>query len=148
MKKLESWFRNHRRIAAASVLLFFVILACSSFPIYNLTRQYSTTLTFTNVFVSVSIYAYLGTFMTRLRPDARLGQVFLIHLAVVLVGMLARFLLEFGEVSNTYNFTPPNIVLHLAVTLSISTVSWWWAKRHPSIQFDQGSTNGKINKRD
>ena len=131
MKKLESWFRNHRRIAAASLLLFFVILACCSFPFYNLTKAYPTPLTASILFVNVSVYAYLGAFMTRLRPNARLGQVFLIHLAVVLVGMLARFLLEFGEVSNTYNFTLPNIALHLAVTLSISTVSWWWARRHP-----------------
>jgi len=131
MKKLETWFRSHRRIAAASMFLFFVILACSSFPIYNLTKQFSTTLTFTNVFVSVSIYAYLGAFMTCLRPQARIEEVFLIHLAIVLGGMLCRFLLEFGEVSNTYNFTLPNIALHLTVTLTISTVSWWWAKNHP-----------------
>ena len=131
MKKLENWFRSHRRIAAASMFLFFVILACSSFPIYNLTKQFSTTLTFTNVFVSVSIYAYLGAFMTRLRPRARIGEIFLIHLAIVLGGMLCRFLLEFGEVSNTYNFTLPNIALHLTVTLTISTVSWWWASKHP-----------------
>ena len=131
MKKLESWFRTHRKTAAASMLLFFVFLSCCSFPVYNLTKHYSGTLTFTNVFVSVSIYAYLGGFMTRLRPRAGLREVFLIHLAVVLGGMLARFLLEFGEVSNTYNFTLPNIALHLAVTLSISTLSWWWAKRHP-----------------
>ena len=131
MKKLEHWFRNHRRFAAALIFLFFLLLTCSSFPIYNLTKRYSTTLTFTNVFVSVSIYAYLGAFMTRIRPDARPGQVFLIHLALILGGMLCRFLLEFGEVSNTYNFTPPNIALHLAATLTISTLSWWWTKKHP-----------------
>ena len=131
MKKLENWFRNHRKIAAASMLLFFVLLACSSFPIYNLTKRYSTTLTFTNVFVSVSIYAYLGGFMTRMRPRAGMGEVFLVNLAIILGGMLARFLLEFGEVSNTYNFTLPNIALHLIVTLTISTISWWWNKKHP-----------------
>ncbi|MBQ7001497.1 MAG: hypothetical protein IJN67_10705 [Oscillospiraceae bacterium] len=131
MKKLENWFRSHKRMAAGCVFLFFALLACSSFPIYNLTKQYSNTLTFTNVFVSVSIYAYLGGFLTRLLPKAQLGQVFLIHLAVILGGMLARFLLEFGEVSNTYNFIPANIALHLAVTLTISPLSWWWTKRHP-----------------
>lgn len=131
MKKLEHWFRNHRRFAATLMILFFLLLTCSSFPIYNLTKQYSATLTFTNIFVSVSIYAYLGAFMTRIRPKAQLGQVLLIHLALILGGMFCRFLLEFGEVSNTYNFTLPNITLHLIVTLTISTISWWWTKRHP-----------------
>ena len=131
MKKLEHWFRNHRRFASALIILFFLLLTCCSFPVYNLTKQYSTTLTFTNLFVSVSIYAYLGAFMTRLRPNALLGQVLLILFALILGGMFCRFLLEFGEVSNTYNFTLPNITLHLVVTLTISTISWWWTKRHP-----------------
>ena len=130
MRKLENWFRSHKRAAAACMFLFFVVLACSSFPFYNLAKPYSTTLTASILFVNVSVYAYLGSFTTRLRPHARLGQIFLIHLAVILVGMLCRFVLEFGEVSNTYNFTLPNIALHLAVTLTISTVSWWLAKRH------------------
>ena len=131
MKKLENWFRSHRRIAAALMVLFFLILTGSSFPFYNLTKNYPATLTFTILFVSISVYSYLGAFMTHFCPRARLGQIFLIHLGLILGGMLLRFLLEFGEVSNTYNFTSANISLHLAVTLTVSTVSWWWTRRHP-----------------
>ena len=131
MKKLECWFRNHKRIAAAYIFLFFLILTCSSFPVYNLTKRYHDTLTFTNVFISLSIYAYLGTFLSQIFPKARFRKIFLILLGMVLGGMFCRFLLEFGEVSNTYNFTPANIALHLAVTLTVSNLSWWWTRRHP-----------------
>lgn len=31
----------------------------------------------------------------------------------ILAGMGCRYLLEFGEVSNTYNFTVPNMIVHV-----------------------------------
>ena len=40
----------------------------------------------------------------------------------------ARYLLEFGEVSNSYNFTVPNMLLHIGVTVTLSTLSWLWTK--------------------
>ena len=130
MKKLEQWFHVHRRIAVALILLFFLLLTGSSFPIYNFTKNYPTTLEFTILFVNVSVYAYLGAFLSRLRPKRRFGQVFLIQLGMILGGMLCRYLLGFGEVSNIYNFTPVNIALHLAASLTISSLSWWRAGRH------------------
>lgn len=35
---------------------------------------------------------------------------------MTLIGFLCRYFLEYGEVSNTYNFTLPNIALHLLIT--------------------------------
>ena len=131
MKNLEHWFRNHKRIAAAFIFSFFLLLTCSSFPVYNLTKHYPSTLEFTTVFVNLSIYGYLGAFLNQVFPKARFRQVLLILFCLVFGGMLCRFLLEYGEVSNTYNFTPENIALHLAVSLTVSSLSWWWTRRHP-----------------
>ena len=44
--------------------------------------------------------------------------------ALVCGGLACRYLLEFGEVSNTYNFTLPNIALHLTAFTGISSLSW------------------------
>ena len=124
MKKLVHWFQNHKLSAAAFILLTFVFLACCAFPFYNLTKPFSGALTFTNLFVNFSVYGYIGAFMARFQPHAGIRKVVLMNLAVILGGMLCRWLLEFGEVSNTYNFTPSNIALHLLVTVTISTWSW------------------------
>ena len=51
-----------------------------------------------------------------------------LNLLLVLLGMGARYLLEFGEVSNSYNFTVPNMLLHIGVTVTLSTLSWLWTK--------------------
>ena len=58
----------------------------------------------------------------------KLHQVALLHLGMILLSMLFRYLLEFGEVSNTYNFTAPNIALHIVATLTISMVSYLTAR--------------------
>lgn len=131
MKRMEHWFRNHKRIAAGLILSFFLLLTCSSFPVYNLTKRYPASLELGIVLVNISVYSYLGGFLSKISPRARFGQVFLALLGLILGGMLCRFLLEYGEVSNTYNFTLENIALHLAVTLIISTLSWWWVRSHP-----------------
>ena len=55
-------------------------------------------------------------------------HVFSLNLLLVLLGMGARYLLEYGEVSNTYNFTLPNMLLHICVAVVLSTLSWLWTK--------------------
>ena len=54
----------------------------------------------------------------------KIGKVLLVNMGVILLGMVLRFFLEFGEVSNTYNFTGPNIVIHIAAAFVISIVSY------------------------
>ena len=43
-------------------------------------------------------------------------------LGMTLLGLACRFLMEFGEVSNTCNFTPPNVALHLSVAAVITAL--------------------------
>ena len=46
----------------------------------------------------------------------------LLTLIMTLTGFICRFLLEFGEVSNSYNFTLPNVAVHLFLALVIVLV--------------------------
>ena len=50
-------------------------------------------------------------------------------LALTFVGLGGRYLLEWGEVSNTYNFTLPNLLLHIAVFAGISWLAWYFAAK-------------------
>ena len=47
-------------------------------------------------------------------PD-RERMVYIVTFILTVIGMLCRYLLEFGEVSNTYNFTLFNIVSYLVI---------------------------------
>ena len=48
------------------------------------------------------------------------------NLMLVVAGMGARYLLEFGEVSNTYNFTVLNSTVHIFVTVVLTTITWYY----------------------
>ena len=70
----------------------------------------------------------------RLIPDylfekKKTGAVLLIHAAHIIGGMLCRYFLEFGEVSNTYNFTLPNIAIHMAAISCICLCSYLHIKK-------------------
>lgn len=131
MMTLVRWIQNHRKLATALAIAFFIVMACCAFPIYNLTKQYSKAFTLLSLLLNISVYYYLGTAMAFFLPKASKGQMVLVSLLLIGAGMLCRWLLEYGEVSNMYNFTPANIALHLLVTMVLSTLSWYWARRHP-----------------
>lgn len=46
---------------------------------------------------------------------------YLITLGFTIVGIISRYILEYGEVSNTYNFTVLNVIAYI-VTIPVFTV--------------------------
>lgn len=122
------FYQKHSRLAAVLTFAFFVLVGACNFPIYNLTREWPTTLTLIIVFVGLSLYTSLGATEAAMLPHYGIQHILPLNLLLVLLGMGTRYLLEFGEVSNTYNFTIPNMLLHIGATVTLSTLSWIWAK--------------------
>ena len=50
--------------------------------------------------------------------------VFVLNLFLVFAGMGARYLLEYGEISNVYNFTMLNSIVHMFIATLVSTAAW------------------------
>lgn len=110
------------------LLVVFVIIAGSGFPFYNWNKHYSYTLTGITLWLNIACYIELGVFERRLLPDSATVKIVLINFGIVLAGMGCRYLLEFGEVSNTFNFTLLNIASHMMATLIISMFSYILSK--------------------
>ena len=55
----------------------------------------------------------LGSLLACLYGRGKLAAVYLRLLAFTVLGLACRYLLEFGEISNTYNFTPINTIVFL-----------------------------------
>jgi len=104
------------------------VLGACAFPIYNLSHEWPSTLTLSIIFNGVLMYTLLGTTEAAILQKWTGWQILLLNIGLVLLSMAGRYLLEFGEVSNTYNFTFPNVVLHIGVTVALSTLSWLWKK--------------------
>ena len=128
MKKFETFFSRHRRIAVSVVFLSFCILGGCIFPAHNLTRPESNYSPWTHLYLTASVFVFWGGMARAMFPKAGIFPILALHLGVTLGGMVFRYLLEFGEVSNTYNFTLPNMALHITAAVIISTLSWLWAK--------------------
>ena len=62
-------------------------------------------------------------------PKASGVMISLLNIGIIIMGMVLRYFLEYGEVSNTYNFTPKKIAIHMIIMILLSTVFWMQSKR-------------------
>ena len=75
-----------------------------------------------NVVVFYLISNGLGAAVPKLFPQWTLLQIACYHFAVGAAGLVMRYFLEFGEVSNTYNFTVVNVTFYLLMTVGLATL--------------------------
>ena len=122
--------KTKQKIPIIALLVLFVITGGAAFPIYNLTKTLDTNIVSILLFLNIACYIELGILEKTLLEEWKFRRVALLNLGIILSGMLCRYLLEFGEVSNTYNFTLPNIFLHIITTFLISTMSYATAKKN------------------
>ena len=75
--------------------------------------------------IPIAAFWEMGIIEAGLFPDRPVVKMTLLNLGLVLLGMGCRYLLEFGEVSNTYNFNMINSMVHIFATVTLSTLSWY-----------------------
>ena len=110
------------------LVALFIIVSGAGFPIYNLGKHYAYALTGIMLYVNIACYLELGVFEKRMLKVQNVSHAALMNIGIILAGMLCRYLLEWGEVSNAYNFTMPNILVHITITFAISTLSYLLVK--------------------
>ena len=116
--------KNMKRSSQILLCLLFLVISCCTFPIYNFTKDFRKSIVASNLILNVLCYYELGKYEKLMQKDWKIGKVLLVNMGVILLGMVMRFFLEFGEVSNTYNFTGPNISIHITAAFVISFVSY------------------------
>lgn len=125
-KNAEKW-RAHKKRSCILVFGLVIFFNCFGFPVYNLGRAWPLSIVAEYICISVESAVFTGGALAALFPEKRCGFIVLLTAVLACAGMGCRFLLEFGEVSNTYNFTLPNMALHLGVFLGLSELSWLYA---------------------
>lgn len=116
--------RNKQGLKTTALFVLIVLTAGCAFPFYNVTKSFGKMIVGMNLLMNISCYAALGALERPILKKWKGYYVALLNLGLILLSMLFRYLLEFGEVSNTYNFTGPNIALHIAAAFTISMVSY------------------------
>lgn len=125
--------KQKRAVFRLSTFLLGSFMGCFLFPIYNFTKAYSHGSHWYSIYLSVMWCLIMGAFLSQAFPykKGRLLKTVPVLLAFntlyVFVGMSCRYLLEFGEVSNTYNFTAPNMIVHVLLMNILCLVCWYLA---------------------
>ena len=109
--KLQLFFKVHPRIPKILVLGYIVFAGCFVFPI----RSEPFPLDFQGVYLLAASYGVIALAFAGIWGPDRERKVYIVTFILTVIGMLCRYLLEFGEVSNTYNFTLFNIVSYLII---------------------------------
>lgn len=109
--------QQYRKPLLIGMVLFSCIVGGCLFPIVNCNPEnpVETSLVMkTIILLSVFIfYTELGMLQAALFPNGSIGFAAALNLGMTVLGLIFRYLLEYGEVSNTYNFTAANVALHL-----------------------------------
>ena len=129
MKNLRIYVSKHKKLLCVIGLIFIVCLECCVFPVGNFTYGGDITIGLINLATAIGISKCLSEIEAMLLPKVAWLLVLLLNLGVTVMGMVARYFLEYGEVSNTYNFTLKNIVSHTVIMLLLSMMFWMQTKR-------------------
>lgn len=109
------------------VPLLMCIIGAGLFPIinFNPNNPVDLGLVFRIIIIAIAFTSCveLGKFESIIFPKWNIIIITIFNFSLGCIGLIFRYLLEFGEVSNTYNFTFKNIVFHLAFITIISTLN-------------------------
>ena len=132
MEQFRAYIQKHRLISYILGIGFLVFINCCGFPILNLNKKWSLMITATQIYVVFAGALFSGAILAGLFPKKKFAVVVAVDFAAIAIGLVCRYLLEFGEVSNTYNFTLPNTLLHIGIFLFLSMLVWFTTERKGS----------------
>ena len=130
--RLYTLLQSHRKIGITLFWVIAIFFGCFCFPFVNIINVLSDAqkqISIINLFTCLVAYAEVGLLSGYLFEKKNIGVVLLINVAHIIAGMICRYFLEFGEVSNTYNFTLPNIAIHIIGILCICICGYLHAKK-------------------
>lgn len=129
MDNLREKIAERKTLSIIIVLGSIVFMTCFSFPVYNWGKVWPLGITLLNLIMPFLYCGYVGAGLALIFPQKGYFSVFALLIVFIGIGMVCRFLLEFGEVSNTYNFTMPNILFHMMVVVILTSLSWLHGKK-------------------
>ena len=117
---MKNTIEKHKSFFSIFACVFLIFIGCFAFPFYNFTPNAPNISRLSNILVSLLAYYEIGVLQSMLFEATSWRKCSAVVLLMTIIGLLCRYLLEFGEVSNTYNFTLPNVLLHLFAAVCVS----------------------------
>lgn len=123
--KLPRFFKKYPQISKILTFGYIIFAGCFVFPI----RSNPFPLDFQKLYLLVLYYGVIALALAKIFGAGRGRMVYTATFLLTAIGMGCRYLLEFGEVSNTYNFTPFNIISYLVIVPAGTLTAYCWIVR-------------------
>lgn len=123
--KLPRLFKKYPQIPKILTFGYIIFAGCFVFPI----RSNPFPLDFQKLYLLVLSYSVIALALAKIFGAGRGHMIYITTLLLTAIGMGCRYLLEFGEASNAYNFTPFNIISYLAVIPAGTLTAYCWIMR-------------------
>jgi len=118
MNRFRLYLQNHLQIPKILILVYIIFAGCVVFPFRNERFHFD----FMRAYLVIASYGIIGLGFAGIYGIHKEKFVYVVSLILTGFGMICRYILEYGEVSNTMNFTSFNTISYLAV-IPIFTVS-------------------------
>ena len=111
MKKISKALKEQSKLSKFLFLSYIVFAGCFVFPFSNALFPFG----LTQAYLVISSYGITGLGLAMILGRKQYHFVYLATFFLTALGMVFRYFLEYGEFSNTLNFTTFNIVSYLAL---------------------------------
>lgn len=126
MNKLRRTLENNKTTARIVLCSYIIFNGCFIFPFSNELFPF----TYDKALMVIMGYGLIGLYFSMILNKGKSFKVFTITFLFTVIGMICKYLLEFGEVSNVRNFIPINIFLYLAIVPLYTTIVYWLSHKY------------------
>ena len=140
MSRAAAEFLQKHPVLVKTVVLGYIVFAgCFVFPI----RSEKFPLDFMGVYLIAASYGIIALSLAGVYGPNKGPAVYLRTLVFTVLGLLCRYFLEYGEVSNTYNFTVGNVILYLVLIPLGTFLAYYFIVRKLLSEAKRKETSGE-----
>ena len=121
MENIRVFVQKHKKSSWLVLIGYLIFLGCFVFPLSNERWPFD----FEKARMIIISYGILAILFASLLSSNKTIHVYLISLLFTTVGMILRYIIEYGEYSNIINFTQINIIMYLGIIPVFCTFIYW-----------------------
>lgn len=130
MNKFQLYLQNHPKAPKRIILGYIIFAGCFVFPFRNELFPFD----FTKAYLVIASYGIIGLGFAGIYGTHKEKFVYASSLLLTVLGMICRYILEYGEVSNTMNFTLFNMISYLAAIPVFTVAAYYFSIKYLIIK--------------
>lgn len=122
MENIKLFVQKHNKTSRFVLIGYLIFGGCFIFPLSSEEWLFN----FEKAYMIIVNYGIVAILFVCLFSGNMTTSVYLISLLFTTVGMILRYILEFGEYSNIINFTKITIIMYIGIIPLFCTFIYWF----------------------